>query len=204
MPLARLSAGKGGQTVGEIPESASRETCQRLTTEPANGVFRYGQASRLAFWSGLLFGTPSPNTLMCTSGCEAGMTMTATLYVCMTCKAGAPVPEGELPPGAQLHAALVARETPKDVQIVAVECLSACTQGCAVALQAPGKWAYVYGRLTGADADDVLVGAAAYAATTDGLVPWRERPVIFRKQSLARIPPLLNPSLPTTPHGELT
>jgi predicted metal-binding protein len=44
--------------------------------------------------------------------------------------------------------------------------------------------------MTDENAADILAGAAAYARTTDGLVPWRERPVIFRKQSLARIPPL--------------
>ncbi len=37
--------------------------------------------------------------------------------------------------------------------------------------------------------DDLLTGAARYAATSDGLVPWRERPTIFRKGVIARIPP---------------
>jgi predicted metal-binding protein len=32
-------------------------------------------------------------------------------------------------------------------------------------------------------------GVSAYAQTSDGVVPWRERPVVFRKQSIARIPP---------------
>jgi predicted metal-binding protein len=40
------------------------------------------------------------------------------------------------------------------------------------------------------NARDILAGAAAYAASPDGLVPWRSRPEIFRKQSLARIPPI--------------
>jgi predicted metal-binding protein len=105
----------------------------------------------------------------------------------MTCKAGLPLDEGATAPGALLHAALVAQGA-LGVRIVGVECLSACSQGCAVALSAPGKWSYVYGRLTDADAADVLAGA--YAETPDGIVPWRSRPVIFRKQSLARIPPL--------------
>jgi predicted metal-binding protein len=114
----------------------------------------------------------------------------ATLYVCMTCKAGQPVPEGALPPGAQLHAALT-RETAADgVDIVPVECLSACSQGCSVALTKPGAWGYVYGRLTPENAADILDGAARYAASEAGIVPWRERPEIFRKQSIARIPPL--------------
>ena len=72
-----------------------------------------------------------------------------------------------------------------------VECLSACSQGCSVALSAPGRWSYVYGRMTENDAAEILAGAAAYANAPDGIVPWRERPTIFRKQSLARIPPMV-------------
>jgi predicted metal-binding protein len=45
-----------------------------------------------------------------------------------------------------------------------------------------------------------MAGAAAYAATPDGIVPWRSRPEIFRKQSLARIPPLL-PVTAVTPEA---
>ncbi|MGJ5617936.1 DUF1636 family protein [Sulfitobacter sp. MF3-043] len=116
--------------------------------------------------------------------------MTVTLHVCTTCRAGEVLEEDAPRPGALLHAALSGATAPDGVNIVGVECLSACSQGAAVALSEPGKWTYVYGRLTKDDAGDILAGAAAYAATTDGLVPWRERPVIFRKQSLARIPPM--------------
>ncbi|MCZ4353899.1 DUF1636 domain-containing protein [Roseovarius aestuarii] len=120
--------------------------------------------------------------------------MTVTLHVCTTCRAGEVLEEGAPRPGALLHAALTEAGAPEGVQIVPVECLSACSQGASVALSAPGKWTYVYGRLKDTDCADILAGAAAYAATADGLVPWRERPVIFRKQSLARIPPM---ELPT-------
>jgi predicted metal-binding protein len=116
--------------------------------------------------------------------------MGATLYVCTTCKAGEPVPEGTLPPGAQLHAALTAEAAPDGVRIVGVECLSACNTGCAVSLSKPGAWSYVYGRLTLDDVPAILDGAAKYATSADGIVPWRERPTVFRKQSIARIPPL--------------
>ncbi|MBZ4688795.1 MAG: hypothetical protein JG765_46 [Cereibacter sp.] len=120
--------------------------------------------------------------------------MAVTLHVCTTCRAGEPVPEGALPPGARLHAALCADEAPEGVTIRPVECLSACSQGCAVALSAPGRWTYVYGRLNPeTDAPAILAGAGAYAGAADGIVPWRERPEIFRKQSLARIPPLEAP-----------
>lgn len=116
--------------------------------------------------------------------------MGATLYVCTTCKAGEAVPEGQLPPGAQLHDALTATGGPQGVRIVAVECLSACNTGCAISLAMPGAWSYVYGRLTLEDVPAILEGAGKYAATTDGIVPWRDRPTVFRKQSIARIPPL--------------
>ena len=117
--------------------------------------------------------------------------MAVTLHVCITCRAGQTVPEGELAPGARLRDAIVEAGVPDGVDLVPVECLSACSQGCSVALSAPGRWAYVYGRLSQDNARDIVAGAAAYAAAPDGLVPWRSRPEIFRKQSLARIPPVI-------------
>ena len=116
--------------------------------------------------------------------------MTVTLHVCITCRAGQSLQDGETAPGARLHAAILEAGVPEGVNVVPVECLSACSQGCSIALSAPGRWSYVYGRLSDANASDVVLGAAAYAAAADGIVPWRTRPEIFRKQSLARIPPI--------------
>ena len=117
--------------------------------------------------------------------------MTVTLHVCTTCRRGLPEAGDGPRPGAELHAALTAAGAPDGVRIVPVECLSACDNGCSVALSAPGRWSYVYGHMDPEkDVADILAGAAAYAKAPDGLVPWRERPAIFRKQSLARIPPM--------------
>jgi predicted metal-binding protein len=110
------------------------------------------------------------------------------LFVCTTCRAGEATPEGEKVPGARLAQALADANACDRVEVRPTECLSACTQGCSIALTRAGSWTYVYGRLSETDAPDILAGAAAYAQTTDGIVPWRQRPVIFRKQSLARIP----------------
>ena len=117
--------------------------------------------------------------------------MAVTLHVCITCRAGQTLAEGETTPGARLRDAIIEAGVPDGVNLVPVECLSACSQGCSVALSAPGRWAYVYGRLSQENARDVVAGAAAYAAAPDGIVPWRSRPEIFRKQSLARIPPVV-------------
>ncbi|WP_050526618.1 DUF1636 family protein [Pseudorhodobacter aquimaris] len=114
------------------------------------------------------------------------------LLVCTSCRAGQPVTEGQPVPGAALHAALMAQEPMDGVKITAVECLSNCARGCTVALRGgPARWTYVYGNLSEAtDAAMVHQGAAQYRDTADGLVPWRERPVHFRKNCIARIPPI--------------
>jgi predicted metal-binding protein len=117
--------------------------------------------------------------------------MAVTLHVCITCRAGQSIEEGQSTPGSRLRDAILEAGVPPGVHLVPVECLSACSQGCSVALSAPGRWSYVYGRLSDVNAGDVVAGAAAYAAAPDGLVPWRARPEIFRKQSLARIPPII-------------
>ena len=83
------------------------------------------------------------------------------------------------------------------VTVVPVECLSNCDHGCSVALRGPGRWTYVYGRFDPeTDAELIREGAEKYAATADGLVPWRERPVHFRKNCIARVPPL-DPPIPS-------
>ena len=115
-----------------------------------------------------------------------------TLHVCVTCRAGESGDTGPRP-GRQLYDALIdaqrRQDTSSSFRIVEVECLSNCNRGCSVALSGPGRWTYVYGDLNQDCIDDVMTGAERYAATSDGLVPWRERPTIFRKGVIARIPP---------------
>lgn len=114
------------------------------------------------------------------------------LLVCTTCRLrGDPAPDGTRP-GALLFEALEKAEMPDGVTLRAVECLSNCERGCSVVLRGgPVRYSYVYGNL---DPDTqvpvILDGVARYAATANGLVPWRERPEHFRKNCIARIPPL--------------
>lgn len=111
------------------------------------------------------------------------------LLVCTTCRMGDPQPDAPRA-GAVLHAALLATKL-EGVRVRAVECLSNCNRGCTIALRAPGRWTYVYGALDPAQhLDTILEGAQKYVAAPDGLVPWRERPEHFRKNCIARIPPM--------------
>jgi predicted metal-binding protein len=119
-----------------------------------------------------------------------------TLHVCVTCRAGEEGEDGTRP-GRRLHDALTEAQRRQDgvpsFRIVEVECLSNCNRGCSAALTGPGRWSYIYGDLNETSVDDLLLGASRYAATADGLVPWRERPTIFRKGVIARIPPSAKP-----------
>ncbi|KGJ08666.1 DUF1636 family protein [Paracoccus sphaerophysae] len=112
------------------------------------------------------------------------------LLVCTRCRRG-DLPDGDCDrPGARLFGAVAALSL-ADVRVVPVECLSNCNRGCTIALRAPGRWTYVYGELDdGADLDAIRDGTAAYVAAPDGLVPWRDRPAHFRKNCIARIPPM--------------
>ncbi|MEM9473992.1 MAG: DUF1636 domain-containing protein [Pseudomonadota bacterium] len=115
----------------------------------------------------------------------------ADLLVCVKCRAGHEIAEDAVRPGAALLARLQASGAPDGLRIAGVECLSNCDHGCSIALRGQGRWSYVYGNLDPAnDAEMILDGATRYQGTTDGLVPWRERPEHFRKNCIARIPPM--------------
>ncbi|MBP0484887.1 DUF1636 family protein [Sagittula salina] len=115
----------------------------------------------------------------------------AELLVCVKCRRGREIPEDDRRPGQALYDALAARVAPEGLRVTPVECLQNCEAGCTVALRGGDRWTYVFGNLDEVSHPDmVLDGAARYQATTDGLIPWRERPDHFKRNCVARIPPL--------------
>jgi predicted metal-binding protein len=118
----------------------------------------------------------------------------ATLLVCVTCKSD------EGPMGPSLFEALRERLAAEpDIALKAVKCLSVCKRPCSVALAAPGKWTYVVGDLKReSHLEDIVVATRRYAASVEGIVPWRERPVAFRKGVVSRTPPLALAETPLT------
>ncbi|WP_299965080.1 DUF1636 domain-containing protein [uncultured Roseobacter sp.] len=116
---------------------------------------------------------------------------TADLLVCVKCKRGAQDPVDDRRPGQRLFDTLSTRDMPPGVRLRAVECLQNCDHGCTVALRGGGKWSYIYGNVDETSHTDMLLdGAARYTATQDGLIPWRERPEHFKRNCIARLPPL--------------
>ncbi|MCE0504788.1 DUF1636 domain-containing protein [Roseivivax sp. GX 12232] len=114
----------------------------------------------------------------------------AELLICTTCRRGQEVAEDGTRPGAALYEALEG-SMPEGVTLRAVECLQNCEGGCTVALRGAGRWTYVFGNLHEASDLEVLrEGAAKYHASANGLIPWRERPQHFKKNCVARVPPM--------------
>jgi predicted metal-binding protein len=113
------------------------------------------------------------------------------VFVCVTCRGKDNDAER---PGHLLFDAVTARfhgSAECAVTVTPVECLSVCKRPCTVALSAAGKWTYVIGDLNHEDhVDDVVAAVRRYAATEDGIIPWRERPQCFRKGVVSRVPPL--------------
>ncbi|TVR77827.1 MAG: DUF1636 domain-containing protein [Rhodospirillales bacterium] len=113
------------------------------------------------------------------------------LLVCVTCRHSGAGDPPEPKPGAVLRDRLLAAALPAGVRVHGVACLSNCSRGCTIALRGGGRWTYVYGNIdSAAHVAAVIEGTTRYAASHDGLVPWRERPEHFRKNCIARIPPV--------------
>lgn len=115
------------------------------------------------------------------------------LMVCVKCRRGQADtdPNDDRWPGQRLFDALMERDIPEGVNLVPVDCLQNCDRGCSVALRGEARWTYVYGNVDEVSHPDVLLeGAAQYHATDDGLIPWRSRSDLFKRNCIARIPPL--------------
>ncbi len=114
------------------------------------------------------------------------------LAVCMTCKAGQEIEGDAIRPGRQLFEALQAlcRDDDAAADLLPVECLSLCEQGCSAAISIPGKWSYLLGGLEPAMAEDLLTYARAYAGSKTGLVLPSRRPASLGTMVKGRMPPV--------------
>lgn len=127
------------------------------------------------------------------------------LQICVTCRTQedlqTPVPDDGIEAkrsGQKLYERLIDQQDVLngDVEIHAVECMNGCQSACTASLQAAGKYSFLIGNLddSAERVDDLLSFANAHAAAENGLPAWRERPVHVRKNTLARLHPVVLPS----------
>jgi predicted metal-binding protein len=123
---------------------------------------------------------------------EARLEPGCTIHVCTVCRRQREdLPEGYDQPGIALAEALSERMAGSGIAVLPVECLAVCKRPCTIALTADNKWTYLIGDLdAGLHLDEIVSGAEKFAASANGIVPWKERPASFRKGVVARVPPL--------------
>jgi predicted metal-binding protein len=115
------------------------------------------------------------------------------LIVCITCRAGQALADGEAPQGALLHAALsglLANSADPPVDLRTASCMANCERGCTAAIAMPAKWTFVLAHLSPDHAADLLTYAGAYAASATGTVMPSRRPASLGGAVLARVPDL--------------
>ncbi len=118
-----------------------------------------------------------------------------TIFVCVSCRRSLGDAEESFDqPGHGLVDMLNARLRnggQTSVTVTPVECLAVCKRPCTVALAGADKWTYLIGDLDpDTHAEEIVAAALSFAASENGIVPWRERPASFRKGVIARVPPI--------------
>ena len=129
-------------------------------------------------------------------------TLAVTVFVCTSCRRAAPTGAIERP-GGDLVGELSRRfraAGAEDVMVTGVECLAVCKRPCTVAVTADACWTYLVGDLDPAQhTDDIVSAVLAYRRSGNGIVPWSERPIPFRRgvspacRRLASCSPQSNP-----------
>ena len=118
-----------------------------------------------------------------------------TIFVCVSCRRSLGDAEESFDqPGRGLVDTLQARLRDRGqagVTVTPVDCLAVCKRPCTVALAGADKWTYLIGDLDpDSHAEEIVSAALSFAASANGIVPWRERPASFRKGVIARVPPI--------------
>jgi predicted metal-binding protein len=133
------------------------------------------------------------------------MTQT-TLFVCSLCRFSAQERSRNGVSGGQyliqqLQAALAERALQDTVKIEPLRCMAGCHQPCNLSLAAPGKLTYILSHVAPDDAAAIVAEfCEQYTGTSDGRVPYRDRPTRIRETTAFVLPPL--PASASTPTQE--
>ena len=100
------------------------------------------------------------------------------------------MPDQAVRPGAQLLANLDSAELPAGLRIHGVDSLSNCKTDAQLFCRPRPDGTNIYGNINPvSDFEQLCEGIASYSDSEDGIVSWKQRVALFRKNSIARIPP---------------
>ena len=123
-------------------------------------------------------------------GVAAAVSTATTIYVCISCRAGADFDQAPTP-GALLAAATQRAAAGTGITVLGVRCLANCSRGLSAAVRRNHAWTYVFGGLDLEHGAGALVeGARLFSRATDGVMPWRGRPDALKRGLIARSPPI--------------
>jgi len=123
--------------------------------------------------------------------------MPVELIVCETCRMPDDAPEA-LPRAGAVLAGRMERALAEDPELAAqvklrpMRCLMSCRRACAVAVRSSDRMSYVLGDLPPDESSVETLTAylRAYAATADGIVPFKQWPQGVKGRFVSRMPPL--------------
>jgi predicted metal-binding protein len=125
----------------------------------------------------------------CDPNAEEPIAASITIFVCITCRRSGD-PEDSPRPGASLAVATMRAAQGTAITVRRVRCLANCNRGLSAALKREGGWSYVFGDLHAeTDGAALVQGARLFARSSDGLMPWRDRPAPLKRGLIARVPP---------------
>ncbi len=124
--------------------------------------------------------------------------MTTWITICDTCnRKETDTPElseekNPLTDGERLAALVEAEAAGAALHTRRVSCLMSCSEGCNVAIQAPGKLSYTLGRFEPSPeaAEAIVAYARLHAESASGQVPFRQWPEAVKGHFITRHPPL--------------
>lgn len=136
---------------------------------------------------------PISQTIDSPSGDAGRESQPATcIVVCASCRFPGQPADTSPRPGSTLVAATRQAARSADIAVRQVGCLGNCDRGLSAAILREGSWSYLFGGLDCGSADDLLAGAILFAGSTDGFMPYSERPDALRRGLIARIPTAAN------------
>jgi len=117
-----------------------------------------------------------------------------TIFVCVSCRLPIDGNESDFEkPGSELAAAIEAHlqgAGASGIDVRPVECLAVCKRPCTIAFAGQDKWTYLVGGVDAkSQAGEIADVAQRFATSEDGIIPWKERPLFFRKGVIGRVPP---------------